>query len=381
MSEEKEKEPSSIIGEIEKQLEKVLLRRREEIEREFEERIRIARDEVNEKLNQIEKDVIREKEVLRRYRIVMEELDRRRADLQNQIKEHLNRALDYQKEIERLTGLTMEELKQVSELNREIEEIRQIADEKYEHLRKSLEEKFGISAELREEKEEEVKVDLNRELTKLKKIKELLESGETGKEGETPQEEKESKAQAPGEELHAGEEPLTAEEEKEKRDFQSVFEALEKFRKSEVDEDNMEISYFQSEAKTILDAESVIVAIGKTLEEAKALYNELEQKESLKEQFFIKQEILNHQEFLRKFILRGIRLCEKDNCFLPSFTSEIINCQTLKDILEKLSMGNWSNQEQFVAFDTFVARLKDAFYTKITPPYYYLKSILEELKN
>jgi len=51
----------------------------------------------------------------------------------------------------------------------------------------------------------------------------------------------------------------------------------------------------------------------------------------------------------------------------------------LKEILDKLNLDNWSNEEEFNAFETLTARIKDAFYKRITPPAFYLKSIVQEL--
>jgi hypothetical protein len=58
-----------------------------------------------------------------------------------------------------------------------------------------------------------------------------------------------------------------------------------------------------------------------------------------------------------------------------------LNVLVLKDILEKLNMDNWSNEEDFNAFESFATKLKDTFYKKITPPALYLKSIVDELEG
>jgi hypothetical protein len=73
-------------------------------------------------------------------------------------------------------------------------------------------------------------------------------------------------------------------------------------------------------------------------------------------------------------------MCEKDPEFLPTFTQDIFNVDAFKNILEKVSMENWSNQEDFTSFDEFARGIKDDFYAKITPPAEYLQSIIQELK-
>lgn len=123
----------------------------------------------------------------------------------------------------------------------------------------------------------------------------------------------------------------------------------------------------------------MVASIDESLEEAKRLYLKLAQTESPKEQFFIKQEIINHQEILRKYILRNLKMCEREGAIMPQFTEEILNLDILKEILEKLSMENWSNPADFNSFRSQIEALKDAYYAKITPPVYYLQSLIKEL--
>jgi hypothetical protein len=71
---------------------------------------------------------------------------------------------------------------------------------------------------------------------------------------------------------------------------------------------------------------------------------------------------------------------EKNNDFLPEFTKDIINIDTVKTILEEVSMKNWSNQDDFNSFDEFAKELMDKYYERITPPDEYLEAIIQELK-
>jgi hypothetical protein len=285
----------------------------------------------------------------------------------------------------------------VNDLNKKLETLHQSAEEKVNGFRKDLEEKFGIVAQLPpSQEEEELKVDLEHELRKLRMIKELLESENAVAEpsGVEATEAKEAKlptvppvaevverslAEEAGE--RAAEEAQAEEKslDEEKGNFQSLFEVLEGYRKIEARNGNGEISFFQKEDKTILDGEYMVASIDESLEEAKRLYLKLAQTESPKEQFFIKQEIINHQEILRKYILRNLKMCEREGAIMPQFTEEILNLDILREILEKLSMENWSNPADFNSFRSQIEALKDAYYAKITPPVYYLRSLIEEL--
>ena len=220
--------------------------------------------------------------------------------------------------------------------------------------------------EIVEEKQPEVSAVTNEQGVPLNvpEINEVMENSLAG-EGEAVAEETQPEEKAWGEE---------------KENFQNLFSSLEKYRKIETRNGNGEIAFFQKEDKIILDGEYMVASIDESLEEAKRLYIKLSQTESPKEQFFIKQEIINHQEILRKYILRNLKMCEKEGALLPQFTTEILNLDILKDLLEKLSMENWSNPGDFNSFKNLIESLKDAYYAKITPPVRYLRSLIEELE-
>jgi hypothetical protein len=396
-----------VIEEIEAKIEELWRKRKEEVEQDLEEKIRAEKEEAGKKIEAIEMELERGRAILKDYRTVITEFESERTSLQRQIKEHFEKAIECQTEIEKMAGQTMEELRLVSDLNTKLEALQHSAEDKVNGFRKDLEEKFGIVAQLPEsQEEEELKVDLEQELMKLRKIKEILESEtpvvedseadevESGLEpAPVPPSEPETEVTVPpvdevveqslveeAGETEGGEAPPEDKAlEEEKENFQNLFETLEKFRKVEARNGNGEISFFQNEDKILLDGEYMVASIDESLEEAKRLYLKLGQTESPKEQFFIKQEIINHQEILRKYILRNLKMCERENAALPQFTVEILNLDILKDILEKLSMENWSNPTDFNSFRAQIETLKDAYYARITPPVHYLRSLIEEL--
>jgi DNA repair exonuclease SbcCD ATPase subunit len=414
-------ESTMIITEIESNLEKALQKRKEEIEHELQDRIRREKEESDKKLSMVQQEFAKEKETLKDYRGAISEFETVRDTLQGQINEHLEKAIGYQKDIEKLTALTLEELKAVSELSSQLTEIRRSTEVKVTELRTKLKEKYGIVTEgLEDKSSSEIVVDLEQELNKLKKIKELLETDPDASKGSHPHNPHvavSAEPMAPPEEpdppqgqsefrmpeINQFIEDLSRqadevknsdsfqEHAKHKNDdrranydelnFQAVFEALERYRKAEPTDYNGEISYFQNQDRMILDGESLIRAVTHMLEDAKKMYQKLDQVDAAKDQFFIKQELINSQEVLRKVILRSVKMCEKENCSLPKHTADILNVAVLKDILEKLNMDNWSNEEDFNVFESFATKLKDTFYKKITPPALYLKSIVDELES
>lgn len=431
-----------IIEEIEGKLEKILTKKKQEIEKELEEKIRTIKEEAEKRIDVIEKELEKGKQILHDYRAVISEFETERTTLQRQVKEHFDKAVSYQTEIEKLASLTLEELRVISDLNKRLENLHLTAEEKINYYRKDLEERFGIVAELPEAPvEEEVKIDLEQELLKLRKIKQLLESETAVLEEEAAREpraeaptvtaapvsaqpsepeaaptypeinevmertlaqeaEEEARVEAPEtpeatieeapveaptpEAKEEAEAPAPAEEkefDEEKESFRRLFEVLEKYRRIEARNGNGEVCFFQNGDKLILDGEHIVASVDESLEEAKRLYLKLSQTESPKEQFFIKQEIINHQELLRKYLLRYVKMSEKEGATLPRFTEEILSLNVLKDVLEKLSMENWSNPADFNAFRSMVETLKDAFYARITPPIAYLRALIDELEG
>jgi hypothetical protein len=402
------KDSSSIIDEIQDQLEQALAKKKEDVEKELEERIQREKEEAQKRMQELDNELVEEKQTLFDFKNLLNEFDSNKKDLKRQIKEHLDKAITYQTEIETLTGNTLEELRKVSDLSQKLEELQQETGQKVSALKKELEEKFGIVAEVPDgEEQNETEINLEHELAKLRKIKELLNSsGEVDEavpeaqpeemqheevaekveeeaapvepEGLQPIEEMEARSEE--EEEAPEEETPEPEKDGDEASFQTAFDKLEEFRKGSTNESDAEVSYFENNERIVLDGEYLVASLNNCFEEAKKLYIRLSQTESPKDQFFIKQEIIKQQEALRKVMLRSIRMCEKDNCSLPEYTLEILNLDVLKSALEKVSMQNWSNQDDFATFDCFAKELKDSFYTRITPPAAYLLSIMQELE-
>jgi len=441
-------ESNSFILEIETNLEKTLAKRKEEIERDLQERIQREKEESDRKLSEIEGEIAKERETLKDYRGTISTFETERDSLQDEIKIHLDRSIGYQKDIEQLTALTLEELRQLADLTARLTELRDRTELKVTDIRSRLKEKYGVVTEPLDKRETgDVVVNLEKELSKLKRIQALLETEsaaepepQTGLGNAVPEDivepmpdivpvtapfsapappamsipEAVEPASAPAAEFKmpeinlfieefvkkegeaAGDAPLDdfpipkwPEEEKAKKpsappveesSFEAVFEILEKHRKSEPTDYNGEISFFKNGETTILDGETIVRAMSHLVDDGRKLYQKLAVTESPKDQFFLKQDLINHQEILRKIILRGVKLCERENSRLPQYTEDVLSVAFLKEILDKLNLDNWSNKEEFDAFENQTARLKDSFYKKITPPALYLKSIVSELQ-
>ena len=203
----------------------------------------------------------------------------------------------------------------------------------------------------------------------------------TEAEGEAKEEAEAKEADDEGKAKEADADADATTEIKADESFKTAFESLDSYRKSETVEGNGYMVFYENKGKIVLDGESFVAYLNNNLEEVKKLYNKLQETESPKDQFFTKQEILKKQDVLRKYMLSFIGKGELEVSNMPQFTEDILNLDVLKNILEKVSMENWSNHDDFTSFDTLTNDLKESFYAKITPPEKYLESIRDELES
>ena len=163
------------------------------------------------------------------------------------------------------------------------------------------------------------------------------------------------------------------------RSTQSLSKVLAEYRKTESINNGVDLAFFELGPTTLLDGDSFVAAIGTVLSTARDLHDQLTRTESVKELFLLKQEILNQQEVLRKIYFRVVRFCDKESGVLPAFLEDIINVQSLKDSLERLTMANWSDPSDFQPFVREIEALKSAFEARTTPPGDYIQSVLEQV--
>jgi hypothetical protein len=156
---------------------------------------------------------------------------------------------------------------------------------------------------------------------------------------------------------------------------------IESYRRTEPANGSGEIHYFQKDRTIVADPEKLLAAVDRTLEEGQRLTVKLGQTESPKDQFFIKQELINWQEGLRALFLRVVKMCEKSSWTLPRFTEDAINTQVLRRLLERLSMENWSNLDDFAAFSSSVGEIRKLFQARIEPRLPYLLALKREIEE
>jgi hypothetical protein len=161
----------------------------------------------------------------------------------------------------------------------------------------------------------------------------------------------------------------------------AALESLARYRRSEPINNGIEISFYASETGAFLDADSFIAAIGKIREAAEQLHAQLTQTTSVKDLFLLKQEILNQQEILRKLFFRVVRFVEKENGRLPVSLDELVGSRSLKDVVERLTMANWSDPSDFKPFLNELKAMERAFEARTGSRANYLQSVLDEVEG
>ena len=324
---------------------------------------------------------------------------------EEKVKGSIEEELNKLRKVKELLGLA--EVSQIEEVKPEEKVAEETKPEEKVMEEVQPEEKAPEEIETKEEvfeevqPEEKIEEEVGPEARTAEEIR--LEEGDTEKEAppemleaEEPglKEEKEADVLEgpPPEEMIFEEEPLPGQEAEaikeevvsqappvDEEDSRNKLALLETLKKLETVGGEDKIIYYKGEKKTVIDGRCLFTAIDSRIQQTRDLYQNLDPNSAPKDQFKLKQEIRNCQENLRKYFLKAIEMYEKESFLLPEYSSEVLDINHLRDILEHLSMLNWSEEENFSFFNDRIDKIKRSFYSKITPPDNYLVSIHEEL--
>jgi hypothetical protein len=418
------RDSSQVIQEVEDQLERILQKKFRDVDSDLVERINREKEAARKRKEEIERDFEKEKTALTEYRVMVRDFEEQRAGLLNEARDRFQKVLKFQAEIESLAKSTVDEIKRVNDIQERLEALRAKTAERAAFLKNDLHERFGIVAEVMEEEPKPLSLDLDEELEKLRKIKELLAvesaAASLGRLGVPPADEEDlavmdaaagksipdipglqdliagpafpraseapagpapAPVEAPPSGSSEGAGPAPRTELRQDLSEDELAADLENYRHIEPANGSGEIHYFQKDDIVIADPEKLLAAVDRTLEEGQRLSVKLGLTESPKDQFFIKQELINWQEGLRALFLRVVKMCEKNAWALPRYTEDIISAQILRRLLERLSMENWSNLEEFAAFASGIAEIRKAFQARIEARVPYLQALRQELEQ
>jgi len=374
--------------EFEKHIEDALAGKKGEIERNLAEIIEQEKEKARRKIVEMEHDFQKGKDALRRHKDMLDEVAGAASDAGEKIRKHVDQARHCRTMIQRMAGQIGEECRQAVGIKQDVFKLYAKADEETRRLQQDLENRYGASIPFPQALEAvDFTGGLDREIDELAEFAKSL--GVRGEEraDAPPEAPVEACSAEPAVEVEEkpAEQPAPAPEagpaEGGESDEDKVTGALESWKKTESFPGGGELLFYQSNSTIVLDGESLLDQMIRYIEDAKTLHTHLEETKSAKEQFFIKRDILNLQEYLRKIIIRAIKLCEKDTCDLPLLTSDIVSMQTLRDVLERLSMGNWSDPYDMRTFGEEINKLRASLFARTSDRLPYRKSILEQLSQ
>jgi len=343
--EDKLKELSSLIEGLTHRLDDSLAKKRSHIESEVEEFIEQKREEARLKLESAKAETDKVKENLSSFRNAIFELQREKEGLTKEINCHVEQANQYQTKIEELSRMRKEELELAMEKDLKMRDYEKSTVDKLEELKKELVERFPHLTVTVPPKEGEMKVD-------------------------------EARVVSPEEEQEEQEEPSTSPEEVIPEE--KLLESYKK-RDGSLGDGTIRFIYFQLKDKVVMDGESLIKGINSGVEQVKEFYRKLEEADSSKDQYFLRQRIIDIQAVLRKIVIKSVGMCKFKYGSLPKYSSDVLNLSILEEMLEKLNTQNWTKKEAFEEFVTSFGEVNQAFLSKITPKEPYLKSVLEEI--
>ncbi len=434
-------EQAAILDDIEKRVQEIFSAQKSEVEQSLIERINREKEEAQRRIAAVNREFVQVRSLLEEHKAVMSELQTTEEHLRGEIRGHFERAVNYQKMMENAAVLAGGELEKIGGLNEEIEKVRVRAESEYAGLKEQLSGYAGIIAQLPvPAAKRENEVDWLTEIGKLRQVRDLLatlrpagladaagDDAEPGADAapsalatETAEElaaslgvigpadepyhndvelspDNPARADFPAppaieeavaealEEAAAETEPAACEA----ADAPSVppaaedaaaLEGLERYRRTEPVVNGTELAFYASEAVSLLDARAFMAVVNKVVDGAQQLHGQLTRTTSVKDLFLLKQEILNQQEVLRKVFFRIVRFCDKEDGRLPHSLDEIIGTRGLKDVIERLTMANWSDPSDFRPFFIELKAMKRDFDVR-TGVDGYLRSVLDEVEG
>lgn len=429
-------EPTAFLDDIEQRVSEIFSAQKTEVEQGLIEKITREKEEALRKIEAVNQKFAQVRGFLEEHKSVMAELQGAEENIRGQIRGHLDRAVNYQKMMEKAAGLAGDELERIAGLNQDLEKIRLRAEDEYKNIKKNLAGYAGIAARIPAPAESAASgVDWNEELLKLKKVRDLLSTLRQAEFAPVPEvvtpeppavpetfaspvsveddgvrDDVEfadsdpawddipgsqigivSVSPVPAKEPCAEAAVLAAEPQPEvepaaaapaldaEREF--CLAALARYHRTEPVNNGIELGFFAAEAGAVLDAESFMTAVGKIVEGAGQLHSQLDKTGSVKDLFLLKQEILNQQEVLRKVFFRVVRFCDKENGKLPETFAEVVSALGMKEIIERLTMANWSDPSDFRPFLKELMALKNAFEVRMVASGNYHKAVLDQVEG
>lgn len=353
-------------------IEDLLAQKKSEIERSLAEAIDQEREKARQRTAELEKEFAQGKEALGRHQGMLAEVAAATESVRERAGKHVEQAAHCRVMVRRLADKIGEECRNAEELGREMDDLLRKAGEETARVRSELESRYGLSVPVVDlAAHGGLGTDLEQALEKLYRYRDGLIALDGG--GPLSQEvpaSPEANAGIPQPGPAAGGNGV---------DPEAVSRLLELRLKTEVVPDVGAFRVYRNEGFAVLDASSIFEETDRFIREARAMHEQLAEAKSAKEQYYLKRDILSRQDSLRKILRRAVEMCEQEPCDLPLPTHDVLSVQTLKDIQDRLNVGNWSDSDDLDAFEALIVTLRTALSPMLADIGTYGKTILGQL--
>ena len=323
---------------------------------------------------------------------MLEEVRAAAAGVRERIGKHVEQAGHCRTMIRRLTEQIGEECRTAAELREEIGVLLRKADEETGRVRADLESRYGIAVPFAEVLPEgDIGPQLARDLDDLGRFREGLLALDEGAlppaEGPAPAEPVETAEEAeyasvPAPEPVAQPEPVARPEvvaEAAGPEAEEVSRRLESLLETESVPEAGSFRVYRKAGRAVLDPNSILDEMARSLEDARSLHVRLAETKSAKEQYFVKRDILARQEALRRTVARVAEACAGGDCNVPAPAGDILGEASLKDLQERLSLGNWSDVHDLGSFEERLESLRTGLAALMANRPAYERAIIEQL--
>jgi hypothetical protein len=177
-----DRKTSSLIDELEAQVQEALERKKRKVEEELKDKIRLEQEEAKRKIDQIENVLTDEKGALANYKNIISQFEANKGNVKKEIERHIERVSLLRSEIEEKTRAWAQEMEIVKELSMDLDEINSVFGSKVSSFGSTIKDRYDIDIQLSQSNEHnELAIDLEKELTKLSGVKNLLNNSDKDK--------------------------------------------------------------------------------------------------------------------------------------------------------------------------------------------------------
>jgi hypothetical protein len=343
---------------IERHIQDMLVKKRDEIEKSLAEVIDKEKEKAQQRIEALEKEFQEGKAAIAGCQAILSEATAAAESVRGQIEKHIHQAVHCRLMIQRLAEKIGEECRNAGALEKDIEALFRKTIEETERVSEEFEKRYGLKMPIEgpplhsgfSAGSTEILAKLSRYLDGLLSLsRDIFPADEADLPKETGEEIKDSGAGPETDDV----------------DSEAVSNNLALYLKTEAVGDAGTIRVYRKDDDAVLDPVSILEEADRLINESRSFHDRLAEAKSAKELYYFKRDILSRQDNMAKIIRRALEICRKENGDLPTPAKDILNVQTLDDLLGRLETANWSDPDDLKSFEDRIGFLQTALQPKL----------------